>query len=198
MINLRPKLFRKFYRLNQYIRANKIRVIDEKGKQIGVMPVNEALVQAQKTGADLVEIAPKAQPPVCKIIDFKKFLFLEAKKNQKEKKKSKRGQLKEIRLTPFIAENDFNFRIKRAADFLKQKNKVKITIFFKGRQITKKNFGYELLKKAAEKLNSYGEIDTNPKFTGPLLEMILRPISKKNKNDKKNEIQNQKVITQKI
>ena len=108
------KKFNKFYRINQYIKAEKVRVVDEKGKQIGVMSLQEALQKAEELKVDLVEVAPKAKPPVCKIIDFKKFKYLEAKREQEEKKKIKKTELKGIRLTMFIAENDLNFRLKHA------------------------------------------------------------------------------------
>ena len=167
---------KKFYRLNQYIQAGKVRVVDEKGKQIGVLTLSEALQQAQQKGLDLVEVAPKAQPPVCKIIDFKKFKFLEEKKKQQERKKSKKSELKEVRLSPFMAENDFNFKIERAKEFLKKEDKVKIHLLFRGRQITKKSFGYELFKKAAEQLQPFGRVEIEPKMIGKRLEMTLAPI----------------------
>lgn len=171
-------MIRRFYRINQYIQAEKVRVVDEKGKQIGTMPLNKALKLAQQNKLDLVEIAPKAQPPVCKIIDFKKFRFQEEKKQKENQKKSKKVELKEVRLKPFIAENDFNFRIKRAKDFLKEGNKVKITVRFRGREITKKDFGYELLKKTVEKLGDLAKVEFEPKFAGRQMEMVLTPTKK--------------------
>lgn len=174
-----PNLTKRFYRLNQYIQAKEVRVVDEKGKQIGVMPLNQALKQAQKKELDLVEVAPKAQPPVCKIIDFRKFKFLESKRRQAEKKKVKKVELKEIRLTPFIAENDFNFRLGRAEEFLKEGNRVKVVVRFRGREMTKKEFGYELLKKAIERLKSFSKIAVEPKFVGRQLEMTLAPLKGK-------------------
>lgn len=150
--------------------------MDEAGKQIGVLPIKEALEKARSLRLDLVEVAPNAQPPVCKIIDFKKFKYLEAKKYQEEKKKSKRVEIKEIRLTPFMAENDFNFRLKRAMQFLKNGHKVKIAVRFKGRQMEKKDFGYELIRRAIEKLSPYSEAEIEPKFVGIQLETFLVPI----------------------
>jgi translation initiation factor IF-3 len=169
----RPK--RTFYRLNHYIQAQEVRVVDEKGKQIGVMPTGEALKQAQEKGLDLVEVAPKAQPPVCKIVDFKKFRYLEAKKSQGEKKKKKSVEIKEIRLTPFMADGDFNFRLQRAEEFLKNGHRLKLSVFFKGRQITKKEFGYEMIKKALEKLGDSFKKDREPRFLGRRLEIMLSP-----------------------
>lgn len=181
-----------FYRLNQYIQAKEVRVVDEKGKQIGILPISQALEKAKKTGLDLVEIVPFAKPPVCKIIDFKKFKFLESRKQQKERKKSKKVDLKEVQLSPFIAENDFNFRLNRAEGFLKEGNKVKIAVVFKGRQITKKEFGYKLIEEALEKLKPYSEIDFEPKFVGRRLEMTLSPIKGDKSGKEKKETKTEK------
>lgn len=174
MIESTSKLAKKFYRLNQYIQAKEVRVVDEEGKQIGILPIEKALEQAQNKGVDLVEVAPKAKPPVCKLIDFKKFKFLESRKERKGKK-SKKVELKEIQLSPFIADNDLNFRLRRAEGFLKQGNKVKIAIVFKGRQITKKDFGYQLIERVLNRLRPYSEVDLEPKFAGQKLEMTLKP-----------------------
>ncbi|HUV42323.1 MAG TPA: translation initiation factor IF-3, partial [Patescibacteria group bacterium] len=95
---------KKFYRINHYIQSREVRVIDDEGKQIGVMLLEKALQQAQEKELDLIEVAPNAKPPVCKIVDFKKFKFLEAKKEQQEKKKAKKVNLKEVKLSPFIAD----------------------------------------------------------------------------------------------
>ena len=186
----RHKPKRKFYRINQYIQAQEVRVIGEKGKQIGVMPKEEALKQAREKGLDLIEVAPRAQPPVCKIIDFRKFKYLESKKRQGERKKSSKVEIKEIRLTPFIAEGDFNFRAKRAEKFLKEGHRVKLVVKFKGRQITKKEFGYEVLGKALEKLSPFSEKDSEPKFVGRRIEINLSP-DKGGKNGQKQKTKNE-------
>lgn len=197
MIELKRKLAKKFYRINHYIRAKEVRVVDVKGKQIGVLAIGRALKQAQKQGLDLVEIAPNAKPPVCKIIDFSKFKFLEAKKLQKDKKKSKKVDLKVVQLSPFIAENDLNFRLKRAEKFLKAGDKVKISVVFKGRQITKKQFGYQLMEKVLERLESLSEIDFEPKFVGRKLEMTLKP-TQGGKSGKKAKDEDKKVSQKKV
>jgi len=189
-------LTKKFYRINQYIQAKEVRVVDEKGKQIGVLATEKALKQAQEKGLDLVEVAPNTKPPVCKIVDFKKFRFLKSKKQQQDKKQAKKVDLKVVQLSPFIAENDFNFRLNRAEEFLKEGNKVKIAVVFKGRQITKKDFGYKLMERALEKLKPYSEIDFEPKFAGRKLEMTLKPI-KGGKSEKAKD-ENQKVSQKKI
>jgi translation initiation factor IF-3 len=190
-------LAKKFYRINQYIQAKKVRVVDDEGKQVGVLSIEKALKQAQNKGLDLVEVAPKAKPPVCKIIDFSKFKFLEAKKQQQDKKKSKKVELKVVQLSPFIAENDLNYRLKKAEEFLKEGDKVKISVVFKGRQITKKQFGYQLMEKALEKLTPFSEIDFEPKFVGRKLEMTLKP-TKGGKSGKKAKDENKKVSQKKV
>lgn len=166
---------RKFYRINQYIRADRVRVVDEEGKQVGILPLREALEKAQKIGLDLVEIAPTASPPVCKIIDFKKFKYLESKKAREARKKAKKGEVKEIRLSPFIAKKDLEFRLGRAEEFLKEGDKVKVTVRFFGRQITRKEFGYELLKKFIKDLSYLSTIEQEPRFVGRQLVMLLSP-----------------------
>jgi len=189
-------LAKKFYRINQYIQAKEVRVVDDKGKQIGVLSIEKALKQAQSTGLDLVEVAPNAKPPVCKIIDFKKFKFLESRKQQQDKKKIKKVELKVVQLSPFIAENDFNYRLKKAEEFLKEGNKVKISVVFKGRQITKKDFGYKLMEKVLEKLKPYSKIDFEPKFVGRKLEMTLKPIKGGKSGKAKDE--NKKIRQKKV
>lgn len=166
---------RKFYRINQYIRADRVRVVDEEGKQVGILPLREALEKAQKIGLDLVEIAPTASPPVCKIIDFKKFKYLESKKAREARKKAKKGEIKEIRLSPFIAKKDLEFRLGRAEEFLKEGDKVKVTVRFFGRQITRKEFGYELLKNFIKDLSYLSTIEQEPRFVGRQLVMLLSP-----------------------
>jgi len=189
-------LFKKYYRLNQFIRADQVRVVDETGKLIGVMPVSEALKKAQSEGLDLVEIAPKAQPPVVKIINFKKFQFLESKKEQESKRKTKKVDLKEVRLSPFIAENDMYHRLKKAEEFLKEGNKVKISILFRGREMTKKEFGQRLLEKAKQRLSGVGEAETEPKFAGRQMEILMTPV--KGGNNVKTKDEDKKISQPKV
>lgn len=195
----KKKIKTTFYRLNQWIQADEIRVIDEAGKQIGVMSSGEAYQLARDKGKDLVEIAPKAVPPVCKIIDFKKFKFLEAKKQQKEKRKAKKVELKEIRFRPFIAENDFNFRIERAEEFLADGDRVRLVVLFRGREMAKKQFGYDLLKKAIEKIGPLGRVEVEPRLVGRRLEVALSPANKQaEKVEEKAKNNHEKTKDQKI
>ncbi len=187
---------RKFYRINHYIKAPKVRVVDEAGKQIGILSLGEALKKAEKVGLDLVEVAPNASPPVAKIIDFKKFKYLESKKKKEERKKSKKGEIKEIRFRPFIAKKDLEFRFARAEEFLKEGHKLKVTVRFFGREITRKQFGYELLKKFVDRLSFLSVVDQEPRFMGRQLVMVLSP-SRASKNGQK-KTKNKKVDKKKV
>lgn len=189
-----------FNRINHQIRASKLRVIDQKGKQIGILPLPEALRKAQAANLDLVEIAPKAVPPVAKLIDFKKFRYLEEKRKKKEKKK-KGGETKGIRLTPFIAEGDFNVRVKRAKEFLGQGNKIRVEIRFKGRQLARRNAGYELLGKFTKALADDAKIEQEPKWLGRSFVATLTPVKRatlKTKEKGKNEEKESKNENQKV
>jgi translation initiation factor IF-3 len=170
---------KRFYNLNQYIRAAQVRVIDEQGQQIGVMTKDEALFRARQKGLDLVEVAGNVTPPVCKIIDFKKFKYQEDKKQKAGKKRKVGQETKEIRFTPFIAQNDFNIRIERSKEFLNEGHRVKLTVRFVGRQLSHKEFGYELIKKATAQLQEVGKIDGEPKWLGKMLIINLVPLKKK-------------------
>ena len=137
----------KHYRLNYQITSAEVRLLAEDGKQIGVVTKLEALQKAQELGLDVVEIASNAKPPVAKLIDFKKFKYQQAKKERESKKSQKNVGIKEIRLRPFIGEHDFETRRKKAEEFLKDGNQVKIVVFFRGREITRKEFGFDIMKK---------------------------------------------------
>ena len=129
-----------------------MRLLDETGKQIGIVTKEEALRRAREAGIDVVEIAPNAKPPVAKLIDFKKFKYLEAKKEREEKKKQKHVGIKEVRLSPFIGAHDLAVRRKQAKEFLTDGNQLKISIPFRGRQITRKEFGFEVINKFLSEL----------------------------------------------
>lgn len=163
------------WRINSQIRANEVRVIGSDGKQIGILEISKARELADKESLDLIEIAPQAVPPVVKIANFGKFLYLEEKKERAEKRKIKGGEVKEIRFSPFIAEADFDTRIKRVREFLDDKNKVRIVVKFKGRQMDVKNSGYEVTNKVLEKLGETVSVDMKPKFLGRHLVMVISP-----------------------
>jgi len=168
-----------YWRVNEKIHAPKVRVIDEKGKQLGVLTTIEALKKAKEAELDLVEIAPKAVPPVAKIIEFGKFRYSQQKKLRAQKSKSKSPELKEIRFSPFIGEADYNTRLERVKEFLSDKDKVRLVVKFKGRQMGSKQYGYDLLDKI---INDVGKdsiaVDMVPKFLGRHLVMIISPMTK--------------------
>jgi translation initiation factor IF-3 len=165
----------KFYRLNQQIQGATLRVLDQENKQIGVLPKAEALAKALELGLDLVEIAPSANPPVCKIIDFKKFRYLEEKKNRESKKKAKTGGTKELWLGPFMSENDLQVRIERAREFLKEGFRLRLAVKFAGRQITHPEFGWNILRRFTKELEEVGRVEREPKFEGKILATMLTP-----------------------
>lgn len=163
----------KFYRINYQITAQKLRLLDDKGKQIGIKDKQEALRIAQTEGKDLVEIGSKADPPVVKVIDFKKFKYLEAKREREARKKTKKVTVKEIRLSPFMGDHDFKTRMRQGEEFLKEGNQLKISIPFRGRAITRKEFGFALINKAIEYLKEISKVQREPYFEGRVLVAML-------------------------
>lgn len=171
--------------------------MDESGKQIGVVDKQEALKRAQAENKDLVEIAPNASPPVVKLIDFKKFKYLEAKRERESRKSVKHVGIKEIRLSPFIGEQDFKIRIQKGEGFLKQGNQLKISVPFRGREITHKEFGHAVVNKAIGFLKYISKVVKNPYMEGRVLVTILAPF--KAKEEVKNaQTENKKNNSKKI
>ena len=162
-----------------------MRVVSETGEQLGVMTKGDALKRAQEAGMDLVLVAPNINPPVAKIIDFAKFKFQQEKREQESKKKSKAQEIKEVRLTPFMAENDLMVRGKRAKKFLVDGDKVRFNVWFRGRQMSKKQFGYDLLKKVMTELAGAGAVEQDAKFRGNVLQMTVKPAERKNEQTNK-------------
>ncbi len=170
---------RQFFRINERIFANTLRLLDSEGKQIGVLSKIEALEKARNLGLDLVEIAPMAKPPVAKIINFKKFLYQQEKKRREEKKKSKISETKEIRLSPFISENDLRVMINRGREFLADGDKVKIVVKFRGRQITHPEFGRKVVNNVIDALSDISKIEREPHFEGNQLVTLITLEKKK-------------------
>lgn len=162
-------------------------MVSETGQQLGVMAKGDALKRAQGAGMDLVLVAPNINPPVAKIIDFAKFKFQQEKKEQESKKKSKQAEIKEVRLTPFMAENDLMVRLKRAKKFLLDKDKVRFNVWFRGRQMTRRQFGYDLLKKVMAELSNVGAVEQEAKFRGNVLQMTMKPGKQQATSNKQQE-----------
>lgn len=192
------KFNKPFYRLNQSITAPSVRLIGEGGKQIGIVSRTEALEKAQELNVDLVEIAPKASPPVCRLIDFKKFQYLESRKEREEKKKTKEVELKEIRMGPFVAPRDLEIRIGRIKEFIKEGDRVKVSVRFTGRQITHPEFGHRILQKIVETLSDLAQVQREAKFEGRNLSLILGKTKGKKKEEENAQNQNQKSRSEKV
>lgn len=186
------KTHRPFYRLNFSVTAPSVRLIDETGKQVGIVTREEALRKAQELEVDLVEVAASANPPVCRLIDFKKFQYLESRKHKEERKKNKEVELKEVRMGPFVAQRDLEVRLGRIREFLKEGHRVKVTIHFAGRQITHPEFGHELFRKITGELSEIAHVEREAKFEGRNLTLILGKVAGQKKVEKNDaQIQNQ-------
>jgi translation initiation factor IF-3 len=170
------------HRTNQMIRVPQVRLVGD-NIEVGVYAIQDALRMAQEQQLDLVEISPQADPPVCKIIDYNKFLYEKKKKEKEMKAKSKSAEVKEIRFTPGTDDHDFDFKSKHAENFLKEGNKVKAYVQFKGRAIMFKERGELLLLKFAERLADFGQPEALPKMEGKRMLMIFAPKSQKKKKD---------------
>lgn len=152
-------------RINEQIRTTPVRLIDEDGGQVGIVHIREALDLALKRELDLVEIAPQANPPVCRIMDFGKYRY-EMAKRERSSKKQTGSQMKGIRLSPKISDHDFNFKVEAARRFILQGHKVKITVLFRGRQITHKEFGEAVMQRFAEALEDVAKVESSAKMEG--------------------------------
>ena len=166
----------KYYRLNYQIAAPQIRLLDDTGKQIGILDRTEALKRAQAEEKELVEIDPNARPPVVKLIDFKKFKYLEAKKERESRKSIKHVGIKEIRLSPFMGEHDFNVRTRQGEMFLKEGFQLKISVPFRGREFTHKEFGFATINKAIKHLETVAKVIKPPYFEGRVLVTFMTPV----------------------
>ena len=171
------------HRINNFIRVPQVRLVGE-NVEVGVYNTQDALRMAQDQQLDLVEISPTADPPVCKIIDYNKFLYDKKKKEKEMKAKSKTAEVKEIRFTPNTDDHDFDFKAKHAENFLKDGNKVKAYVQFKGRAIQFQERGQLLLLKFAERLNEFGTLESMPKMEGRRMLAMFAPKSQKKKADK--------------
>jgi translation initiation factor IF-3 len=170
------------HRINHFIRVPQVRLVGD-NVTMGVYPTQEALKMAQQLELDLVEISPQADPPVCKIIDYNKFLYDKKRKEKEMKAKSKSAELKEIRFTPGTDDHDFDFKARHAENFLKEGNKVKAYVQFKGRAIMFKERGELVLLKFAERLAEFGQVEGLPKLEGKRMLMVIAPKTQKKKKE---------------
>jgi len=164
----------KNYRVNERIRASQVRVIDPEGEQIGVMSIEDARDEADQRELDLIELAPNADPPVCRIMDYGKFRYEQQKKAKQAAKKSKQMEIKTIRVRPNTDVHDINFKLKRAIRFLGEGNNVKLNVIFRGPELRHKHIGREQLQKFIDGIKEIGEVDQPPHMEGKQMVMILR------------------------
>lgn len=161
--------------INQRIRAKEVRLIDPDGEQIGILPTKEALEAAADAGLDLVEVSPNANPPVCKIMDYGRYRYEQTKKKQEAKKKQSTFQLKEIKVRPKTGEHDLQVKIGHIKKFIAKKDKVKVSVIFRGREITLSELGMAVLQKIIDETKDVAMVEQNPKFEGRILVTVLAP-----------------------
>src|SRR5262249_776021 len=177
-IFLRSAAIRDRFRINNRIRAPQVRLIDEEGVQMGIVPLREALTIAEQRGLDLMEVAPNAVPPVCRIVDYGKFRYEQTKKDREARKNQKQAELKEVRLKPKTDEHDLEVKAKQARKFLLSGDKVKFTVRFRGREIFHPDIGREMLEQMAEDLRDVATIEQRPLMEGRALSLLLAPSAK--------------------
>jgi translation initiation factor IF-3 len=165
-----------FVRVNGKIRAREVRVIGVDGEQAGVMPLADAIRQAQAVGVDLVEIAPNATPPVCRIVDYGKYRYEQAKREKESKKHQHANKVKEVQLSPGIDPHDFSVKLNHAVDFLCEDMKVKVTLRFRGREMAHKEFGFQQVEKFLKELTPWGHPDFAPKLIGKGINVMVSPL----------------------
>jgi translation initiation factor IF-3 len=163
-------------RINEGIRVREVRLVGEEGEQLGVMPIRDALKIAVEKSLDLAEIAPTAKPPVCKLMDYGKFKYEQAKKDREARKKHKTVEIKEVKLRPNIEDHDFETKSRNAQRFLNDGDKVKVTIMFRGREITHPDLGKALCLRLAEFCKTEANVEREPKLEGRNMIMILTPV----------------------
>lgn len=166
-------------RVNDQIRISPIRLIDDEGEQVGIVPLDEARERAEAKGLDLVEVAPEARPPVVKLMDFGKFKYEQARAAREARKKQHTTQVKEVKFRPGIEDHDYEFKLRHARRFLEEGNKVKLTMMFRGRQMSHPELGREVLMRARADLEEVGTVESQPSFEGRTMFMVMAPSQSK-------------------
>ncbi len=149
-------------RINEKIRSRQVRLISSEGEQLGILTLDDAMNEANDKGLDLVEVAPNSDPPVCRVMDYGKFRYEASKKVQEARKKTRGGQMKEIKLRPHTEDHDLGFKVKNLQKFLEKKHRVKVSVFFRGREMAFMKAGDDLLKRVAEEVSDIGTVDQPP------------------------------------
>ncbi len=166
---------KKFIRINDKIRVPQVRLVGPDGSQLGVVSIQNALDIANQHELDLVEVAPQASPPVCRVIDFSKFKYDQEKKEREAKKHQRQSRLKEIRLKPNIDDHDYQVKVKHAVGFLKKKDKVKVSLFFRGRQMEHLDLGRKILDRFIIDVQNDGQIEKEPVLEGRIISFMVAP-----------------------
>jgi translation initiation factor IF-3 len=166
---------REEYRINETIEAQEVRLIDENGQMVGVVPLADALQRAQGVGFDLVELSPNASPPVCKILDYGKFKYEAQKKASAARKKQRTIDVKEIKMRPNIDSNDYNIKMRKIQEFLSEGDKVKVTLRFRGRELAHQDLAMNLLERVRDELGDQAKVEQFPKMEGRQMVMIMAP-----------------------
>ena len=172
--NSRPK-YKKRTNINRWIKAERIRLIDADGTQIGIVPLEEGLKIADQQGLDLVEIVPQSNPPVCRVLDFNKFKYQQEKREKEARKKQKHVHFKEVRLKPRIETHDYNVKLKRIKGFLEKGDRVKIRLFFRGREMAHPELGNNLMKKLLEDVQDIASVEKPPVREGRNIICVVFP-----------------------
>jgi len=162
-------------RINEQIRVKEVRAVSSEGEQLGILPIKEALRLAQEKNLDLVEVAPNAVPPVCRIMDYGKHKYEQSKREKEAKKKQKIISVKEVKVRPNIEDHDLEVKIKNVNRFLDDEDKVKVTLMFRGREISHANIGKEILNRIAQEVSDKATVEREPKVEGRNMIMILAP-----------------------
>ncbi|MDD5565934.1 MAG: translation initiation factor IF-3 [Candidatus Omnitrophica bacterium] len=166
---------KKFIRINERIRVPEVRLVGPEGNQLGVVSIQKALELAEQHGLDLVEVAPQAAPPVCRIIDFSKFKYDQEKKEREAKKHQHQSQLKEIRLKPNIDDHDYQVKLRQALTFLDKKDRVKVELFFKGRQMEHLDLGKKVLERFISDTQQEAQLEKEPLLEGRIMSFVIAP-----------------------
>ena len=199
MVNIQKNI-----RINQRIRATEVRVIGPNAEQLGVVLLRRALELAAENNLDLVEVAPLAKPPVCRIMDFSKYKYDQEKKERRVKKNQKISHLKQIRIKPHIDEHDYQVKLRQAIAFLDKRDKVKINLFFRGREMSFKELSRQVLERFIRDISDYGQVEKSPMMEGRVMSVVIAPkiekvsVPSERKENENAEIKNEPVRSETV
>jgi translation initiation factor IF-3 len=181
-------------RFNEKIRAREVRLVDADGSQVGIVNISEALERAQRQDLDLVEVAPQANPPVCRIMDYGKFRYEESQRLKESRRKTVQITMKEVKLRPKIGKGDFDTKVRHMQEFLEEGHKVKVTLQFRGREVAHPELGSKLLNSVIEQLGDIAKVDTHARLEGKSMTMVLSPEKKSTKKPNEKPVEKQATV----